>query len=198
MDDIITAPGAGGGPNVRVFHGPNATMTDSFFAYSASFTGGVTVAAGPLQANGVADIITGVGSGGGPQVNVFSANGQMLKSFFAFASSFRGGVNVAAGDLTGSGIDDIIVGAGIMGGPVASVFNPSSTAAPIASVLAFDSTFRGGVKVATYDTNGVATLEVGPGPGLSPQVKTYTGPSLTPGTTFDAFNPGFLGGVEVG
>ncbi len=71
-DDVITAAGAGGGPHVRVLSGVDGTQLHSFFAYGAGFSGGVTVAAGDVNADGKADIITGPGPGGGPHVRVFS------------------------------------------------------------------------------------------------------------------------------
>ncbi|MCK5459734.1 S8 family serine peptidase, partial [Candidatus Parcubacteria bacterium] len=46
-----------------------------------------------------------------------SENSVFLKEFFAYDKNFRGGVNVAAGDIDGDGIDEIIAGAGNGGGP---------------------------------------------------------------------------------
>ena len=45
-------------------------VTRSFFAYDASFSGGVTVAAGDVDNQGRADIITGAGPGGGPSTRL--------------------------------------------------------------------------------------------------------------------------------
>ncbi|KAA5539019.1 hypothetical protein FYK55_25845 [Roseiconus nitratireducens] len=77
---------AGGGPHVIVFRsmdGPDADgaevelssvsteAVDTVFAYDPAFRGGVHVAAGDVNGDGVADIITGAGSGGGPHVKIF-------------------------------------------------------------------------------------------------------------------------------
>ena len=42
-DDVVTAPGPGGGPNVEVFSGKDGSLLMSFMAYNPYFTGGVTV-----------------------------------------------------------------------------------------------------------------------------------------------------------
>src|SRR5262249_9786112 len=69
---IITCAGPGGGPDVEAFSGANLTLLRSFFAYDSSFTGGVFVAAGDVNGDGKADIVTGAGAGGTPQVLAFS------------------------------------------------------------------------------------------------------------------------------
>ena len=82
---LITAPGPGGGPHVRSIklltsrETVVATMeTASFFAYHPTFTGGVFVAAGNVTSNGLAEIITGPDTGGGPHIQTFSAGGLPL------------------------------------------------------------------------------------------------------------------------
>ena len=82
--DIITGAGFGGGPHVKVFSGTDLSELASFFAYDPAFGGGVTVAAGDIDGDGRADIITGAGFGGGPHVKVFSGTDlSELASFFA-------------------------------------------------------------------------------------------------------------------
>ena len=71
--DIITGAGAGGGPHVSVFSGTDLSILASFFAYDPAFTGGVTVAAGDVNGDGLADIVTGAGAGGGPHVECSAA-----------------------------------------------------------------------------------------------------------------------------
>src|SRR5207244_12209577 len=69
--DIITGAGAGGGPHVRVFSGATGGLLSEFFPYDGAFRGGVRVAAGDVDGDGHADVITGPGPGGGPEVTVF-------------------------------------------------------------------------------------------------------------------------------
>jgi autotransporter-associated beta strand protein len=96
---IVTAPGQGGGPDIRVFipNGVNSDV-DRFLAYDASFFGGVNVAVAPIGPNGESAIITGAGPGGGPHVKAFlpthTSPPQQLLSFFAFDPAFMGGVYV--------------------------------------------------------------------------------------------------------
>ena len=82
---------------------------NSFFAFDPHFKGGVYVAAGDTDGDGKADIVTGAGAGGGPQVSIFRGlDDTMLSSFFAFAPSYTGGVRVAAGDVNGDHRADIL------------------------------------------------------------------------------------------
>jgi hypothetical protein len=148
--DIITGAGPGGGPQVKVFDGTNGNVLESFFAYAVQFTGGVYVAAGDVNGDGVADIITGAGPGGGPLVKVFDGtNGDVLKSFLAYAAQFTGGVRVAAGDINGDGFADIVTGAGPGGGPLVKVFDPL-TLNVLHSFFAYEANFAGGVFVGAW------------------------------------------------
>ena len=89
------------------------TEVASFYAYDPAFTGGVDVAAADVTGDGVAEIITGAGPGGGPHVRAFSLAGGVVTevaSFYAYDPAFTGGVHVAAADLTGDGVAEIITG----------------------------------------------------------------------------------------
>ena len=78
----------------------------------------VRVAVGDVNGDGVPDLITGAGPGSDPRVKVYSgADGSPLQDFDAFEPSFDGGVYVAAGDLTGDGVDELIVSPDRGGGP---------------------------------------------------------------------------------
>jgi hypothetical protein len=143
--DIITGAGNPGGPHVKVFSGADGSLLQSFFAYAPSFFGGVTVAAGDVNGDGFADVITGAGAGGGPHVKVFSGkDGSVLDSFFAYDADFFGGVQVSVGFLAGSPSADLVVGAGPGGGAQVRVFS-GTTGQPLESFTAYADGFDGAV-----------------------------------------------------
>jgi hypothetical protein len=198
VPDIITAPGPGGGPDIRVFDGTTGAKIQEFLAYAPIFTGGVRVAVGDVNGDGIPDIITGPGPGGGPNVRVFSGqNDAMIRNFMAYSPRFAGGVYVASADLDGDGFADIITGAGAGGGPEVEAFS-GATGAIIHNFMAFSNIFLGGVRVATVEVNGAPDLVVAAGPGGNPLVEVLDGTSLAVLDSVYAYNAAFGGGVYIG
>lgn len=146
--DIGAARGPGGTPQVRVFSGRDASVLHGFLAYAPGFTGGVFVASGDVDGDGRADLVTGADAGGGPQVNVFSGEDlRPMAGFFAYAPGFTGGVRVAAADLNGDRVAELLSGPGAGIAPQVNVYPGPGYANP-ASFLAFAPTFTGGLNVA--------------------------------------------------
>jgi hypothetical protein len=219
QDDIICGAGAGGGPNVRVFSGADGSMLANFFAYDPSFSGGVNVASGDLLGNGRFEIITGAGAGGGPQVNVFDGNANLMSSFMAYETGFSGGVYVSTGRVRGIGFDSLITGAGAGGGPVVKAFQapemhmmqdgammsastpgstPPLTFSQIDSFFAFEPSFTGGVKVATLNRSpGGTNFVAGAGKGGGPRLTTFDGVTQATLSDFLTLDPAFIGGLSV-
>ncbi len=206
--DIVVGAGSGGGPQVMVIDGTklgqvqangqiaDSALVTSFFAFTPSFSGGVSVASGDFNGDSRAELIVGAGPGGGPQVIVIDgsrlgqvqANGQiadsaLLTSFFALVPSFTGGVFVAVGDVNGGNVRDVIVGAGSGGGPQVIVVDGTqmgqvqadgqiASGAVLTSFFAFTPSFTGGVRVSADDLNldGLNDLILSAGPGGGPQV----------------------------
>ena len=196
----VAAAGPGGGPAIAIVNTQTGEVIKSFFAYNPAFSGGVSIALADFNNDGVLDIVTGAGAGGGPQVNIFDgSNFSLIKSFFAFDSNFRGGVNVGAGDINQDGTMDIVVAAGGGGGPEVRVFN-GATLAVISQWYAYESSFSGGVTVAVGDLgdDGVFEVVTGAGSGGSPLVKVFNANTGAFITQLLAYADTFKGGISVG
>ena len=149
----------------------------------------------------------GADAGGGPLVTITFQNGTFV-SFFAYASTFTGGVRVALGDVNGDGSTDVITGAGPGGGPQANVYNVNTATGAVSlqkSFFAFSApSFTGGVYVAAGDTNadGFDDVIIGAGATGGSRVQVYAGSATGVVTTstlndFFAYSPAFTGGVVV-
>jgi serralysin len=77
-------------------------------AYDKDFRGGVSVAVGDLDGDGKAEIITGSGPGGSPQVRVFDGQGNLKAQFMAYDRNLTNGLLVSVDDLNQDGSLDIL------------------------------------------------------------------------------------------
>ncbi len=198
--DIGQAVGAddGGPPTVHLLQ-RGTNRESEFLAYDAAFRGGVRTALGDVTGDGVPDVVTAAGVGGGPHVKVFDGKtGAVVRNFFAYDVRFAGGVEVAVADVNRDGAADIITGAGPGGGPHVKVFD-ARTGRELFSFFAFAPTFGGGVYVAGGDVNrdGYADIITGAGVGASPLVRVLDGRTGAELNSFNAFDPRFTGGARV-
>ena len=150
------------------------------------------------------DLLVGAGAGGGPHVRVLKGlTGAPIIEFFAFDAGFTGGARVAACDINGDGVPDIVVAAGPGGGPNVRVFDGVSGAplpGALGSFFAYAPGFTGGVVVGCADVNGdgVPDIITGAGPGGGPHVRVFSGVDASVIFELMAFAPGLLNGAFVG
>jgi CSLREA domain-containing protein len=198
--DIIASAGPGGGPEVRIFDGNGLTVLRSFYAYAVDFTGGVSVASIDFNNDGILDLVTGAGPSGAPHVKVYDgATNAIISQWYAYATDFTGGVFVAVGDTGNDGTFEVVTGAGAGGSPVVAVWDPN-TGALLAQFMAYAEDFTGGVRVGINDgnTDGIADILTGAGPGGGPQVNVFNFPALDLLFSFYSGDPANTGGVFVG
>jgi hypothetical protein len=137
--DLVVSAGYGGGPRVAVYDGtsvgagnPGPKLVSDFFAFEPTVRNGVFVTVADVNGDGFGDIVVGGGPGSGPRVRVLDGhalveNGTQIEliNYFAGAPTDRGGVRVAARDLTGNGKVELIAGTDT--GKV-NILNPATNA----------------------------------------------------------------------
>lgn len=208
-NEIIVSTRRGGVPTVKIFDINGTSKGWDFDAFASGFRGGVSLAVGDIESDGIDEIIVAPMSGGAPQVRVFGLRGDSIvpvtEHFYAYDTAFRGGLALSVGDLEGDGVGDIITTPISGGGPHVRVFGVRNHRfVPVTlGVMAYANTFRGGVTTTMADLNGNGKDEVVTGVYGSggPHVRVVgigsnKGLALSsPG--FFAFNREFSGGVSV-
>jgi hypothetical protein len=190
---VAVGPDVGRGPEVRVYDAGTNRFLAALAAYEPEFRGGVRVAVADVDGDGVADVVTAPGPGGGPAAKVFSGrDGQLLRSWFAYEPEFRGGAYPAAGDVNADGFADVAVGAGTGGGPRVRIFS-GADGSVLADFFAYEETFRGGVRVAV----GGGKVVTGAGDGGGAAVRVFDPVTGELRASFFAGDPAQRGGVYV-
>jgi hypothetical protein len=160
------------------------------------FKGSFGIASADVIGDNKTELVTGAGNGGGPQVRIFDMSGKVRGSFMAYDSKFRGGVNIATGDINGDGKAEIITGAGNGGGPHVRIFNAAGNLK--GQFMAYDANFRGGVNVGVGDVDGDGRNEIitGAGRGGGPQVRIFDANGKVK-SSFMAYDANYREGIFV-
>ena len=166
--------------------------------YGSSWNGSLNFAFGDVNGDGLKEIIVAPENGGGAWVRVYRPNGELIAlPWQAFGPRFKGGANLAVGDLNGDGFAEVIVGAGQGGGPQVRIFSFDGRLLS-AGFFAYDPRLRGGVKVAAGDLDGDGKAEIitGPGIGGPPQIKIFNKKGQVLHSGFFAFDSRGRQGVQ--
>lgn len=151
--EIVTAAASKGGPHVRVFQSNGNPLSDGFYAFDSRFTGGINIAVGNFDADADREIAVGAGPGGGAHIRLFQGDGSSVGAgtpaeggFFAYAPSFTGGVDIAAGQVDG-GSDEVISMPRTAGGPHVRAFRTDGSVLN-GGFYAFNPAMSGGLAAA--------------------------------------------------
>jgi hypothetical protein len=170
---LIVGPDTGGSPIVNIRNAANGNYINKIQAYGLSFTGGVRVATGEVDASDDFEILTAPGIGGLPYVQVFSPTGILLRQFLAYGLSFTQGFYLTTANATSNFLEEVIAGPNNGGGPFANVM--TNTGTQIVSIQAFPSPPDNGVRVGAVDADrdGFADIVTAVGPGAAAHVKIF-------------------------
>jgi hypothetical protein len=161
----------------------------------------------PLTATTTAVIVgNDWGARSTPLVRVLDpVTGAVRVQFMAYEQSFRGGVRVSTGDVTGDGIEEIITGPGAGRLGEIRVFTQAGVELPAYRTRPFGNAFTGGVEVAAGAVTGPGKVAIVAAQGARGNlVRVFT---VTPGAVdpvanvharqFQPFGPRFIGGVRL-
>ena len=183
---VVVGSGNGGAPIIQLRHPTTGALVSQQTVGDPSATSGVRVAAADVTGDGVPDYFVGMGPGVSNAAALYDGKTlEKIRDVPAFEPSFTGGIYVAAGDVTGDGVPDLVIAAGEGGGPRVRV-SDGKTGEDLADFFAIDDpNFRGGARPALGDMNGdsLADLLVSAGEGGGPRVAGFSGASLRVGQT---------------
>jgi hypothetical protein len=191
---IIAGATAGSEPRVTITDAITNRVIGTFLAYESSFQGGVQAILADLDGDGEPEVITAPGVGGSALIKVFTLDGNLIRQFFVFEESFRGGATLAAGDVTGTGQAMVVVGAGVGGGPRVVVLRPDGST--VSDFFAGDPESRNGVSVVAGRATGGGPVEILATPnttGGSPELRVYSAFGVLL-RTYATFENAFQGG----
>ncbi|MFC1663190.1 L,D-transpeptidase family protein [Patescibacteria group bacterium] len=184
-------------PEIKLFDTEAVKQFRSFFGFAKNWYGGVNLATGDVDGDGEEEIIAAAGPGGGPNVQVYSRRGNRLFNFMAYDERFRGGVNIATGDVDGDGIDEIITAPEFGGGPHIKIFRFDGKLST--QFNAFDPSMKKGFTVTSGDTDGDGKDEVivATGLGTRTEVKIFNRYGKYLDQTFYPFSEDEKGGASM-
>jgi hypothetical protein len=174
LSAVVVTGTAGRSGLVRVVDAASGAELARMQPLGTDVAGGIRVAVGDVNADGVADFAFGAGSGRGRVVVYDGATmaplAAGLRSFLPFGNDYRGGVHLALGDVDRDGRADLVVGADgvsrwaamrqvrvydIETGAMKAIFRTTS-----AALGRHGARPQGGVRVAVRDMNNDARGDV--------------------------------------
>ncbi|HSO02164.1 MAG TPA: hypothetical protein VLS46_06530, partial [Gaiellaceae bacterium] len=210
--ELVAAAMTESGAHVKVLDAVTGATVASFFPFGTAPTSALEVAVADVDGSGGRDVVAAATTPEGTRVVAVSLDGRTIASFYALEPGLAPGASLAAGDVDGDGIAEIVLGTGPTTTPAAPATGPEQIVAVFdrsgrvrGRFAAFPGRFQGPVRVASGDVTGSSRPEIvtAPGPGTAAEIGVYTDAFLGERdrhhriARFLAFEPSFLGGATV-
>lgn len=161
-NEIAASAGPSGAPHVRIFNKKGNWIGTEFRPFASDNKGGVALEVANVDGGKDDELVTSIFSAGEGWVKVYKNNGQVLGEWKNFNGLYTG-VSVAAGDVDNDGQDEIAVTPRQNAGPQVQFYEGHGLLNT--QFFAYNSDFRGGVRMASGDLDGDGTDEFVTVPG---------------------------------
>lgn len=148
--ELLVAPSSGYPLPIKVYAFSGDQVGENWFPLGNKYKGGYSLA---IRRDGKINkqLVVGSGVGNKPMVYIYDDKFKLLHQWMAFEATFKGGVNVTTGDIYGTGVDNIIVGAGAGKKPEVKIFDVKGKL--LGKFIAYESLNNSGVEVLAADVD---------------------------------------------
>ena len=173
-DEMIVGSGPGRSPEVRIYSAVGIKKTQ-FNVFIPSFKGGVRVAVGDINGDGISEIVVAPGEGFEPLIYLYGGDGKRIKKdgVYAYNKEFKGGVHVVAADINRDDKAEIITSPGPGGGPHVRIFDGDLQNLGF-DFFPLDANMRDGLSITALKTPAGTLLAVAPESWSAPNVRLYS------------------------
>lgn len=195
--EIAVTPQGLASSEVRIYQ-TNGKLLTKFLAYESKFTGGVNLAGGDIDGNGVEELVMVPAYNRRAEIKIMNKNFKLQTSWLAYPANYLGGANLSVADLNGDGKAEIATVPASGTGAQVKVF--SSGGKLIYQWFAFEPQLKGGFKIAAI--NSYSSLSANPiiaiasGKDMLPYVKIFT-PDGRLQNSWLAYNFNFDKGINI-
>jgi hypothetical protein len=151
FSELFVAPGPGSALPIKVYARHGTQIKRDWYPFGEGYSGGYSLAVGALSGPFRSNLVIGAGVGSKPYVNIYDWQYNKTGEWFAYETTFTGGVFVATGDLDGDGVDEIITGPGPGKGPIIRTFKADGTR--LSEFSAYTTFLTEGIQVRTADVD---------------------------------------------
>lgn len=195
--EIAVTPQGGAESVVRIYQ-LNGKLITKFLAFESKFTGGVSLASGDINGDGIDELVIAPTNNRQSEIKIMNKNFKLRTSWLAYTASYLGGVNLSVADLNQDGKAEIITAPASNSSAQIKIFNGNGKL--ISQWLAYEPFIKGSFKVTAinpYSSIGSnPIIAVAAGKGMLPYVKVFT-PDGRLINSFLAYDEEFNKGVNI-